>query len=117
MLVVDDEVAFLVALRKLLNSSEISVDTAENLNDALSLMESKSYDYVISDLRLTGVLLEEGFEVLRYAKESHIDTKVIILTGYGTPEVKKKAYDLGADFYFEKPVAFSILMGAINVRV
>ena len=114
LLVVDDEVAFLIALRKLLAEPEIEVDTAETLEDSMGLLENNRYDAVIADIRLTGVQRKEGILILDHVKKMHNDTKVIMMTGFGNPEVMQEAYSLGADFYFEKPVSVSVLKGALQ---
>ena len=113
-LIVDDEAAILLALKKLLQSPEIEIDTVITLRDAKSLLEEHDYEVVITDLRLTGVLDEEGLEILQYIKEHKPDTKVILVTGYGNSELKKRAYALGADYYFEKPVSTEILRDALK---
>jgi len=114
LLVIDDEVAFLIALRKLLAEPEIEVDTAETMEDSMGLLESKTYDAVIADIRLTGVQRKEGIIILDHVKKKHNDTKVIMMTGFGNPDVMQEAYSLGADFYFEKPVSVSVLKGALQ---
>lgn len=114
LLVVDDEVAFLIALRKLLAEPDIEVDTAETMEDSMGLLEINTYDAVIADIRLTGVQRKEGIMILDHVKKNNGDTKVIMMTGFGNPEVMQEAYSLGADFYFEKPVSVSVLKGALQ---
>jgi DNA-binding NtrC family response regulator len=114
LLVVDDEAAFLLALKKLLSTSELSIDTAETLEDTMLLLKQTKYDAVIADIRLTGVLRKEGITILSNIKKEKSDTKVIMMTGFGTSEIKQEAYDLGADFYFEKPVSIHILKNALQ---
>ena len=114
LLVVDDEVAFLIALRKLLAEPGIEVDTAETMEDSMGLLEDNVYDAVIADIRLTGVQRKEGILILDHVKKKHNETKVIMMTGFGNPDVMQEAYSLGADFYFEKPVSVSVLKGALQ---
>ena len=38
---------------------------------------------------------------------------MIILTGFGNPVVMEKAFELGATFYFEKPVSLERLKRAL----
>ncbi len=114
LLVVDDEVAFLIALRKLLTEPGIEVDTAETMEDSMGLLENNEYDAVIADIRLTGVQRREGIQILDHVKKTHKATKVIMMTGFGSPDVMQEAYSLGADFYFEKPVSVSVLKGALH---
>ncbi len=114
LLVIDDEVAFLIALRKLLAEPDIEVDTAETMEDSMDLLNRKTYDAVIADIRLTGVQRKEGILILDHVKKTNNDTKVIMMTGFGNPDVMQEAYSLGADFYFEKPVSVSVLKGALQ---
>jgi len=57
---------------------------------------------------------KEGLDILRYIKEHKPQIHVILITGYGSPELGKKAITLGADFYFEKPVSHFVLKDALK---
>ncbi|HPR64875.1 MAG TPA: response regulator [Thermoanaerobaculia bacterium] len=103
-LVVDDEVAFLLGIRKVLSRLECDVDTAESIEQAEKILKEDKFDVVITDLRLTGVLGEEGLEIIRYVRELNPETRCILVTGYGSPAIREKAYTEGVDYYFEKPV-------------
>jgi DNA-binding NtrC family response regulator len=113
-LIVDDEIAILQAFKKLIERPGIEVDTAESLNESMLLLNEHNYEVVIADIRLTGVRAEEGLEILHHVKDKKPDTTVIIITAHGSPDVMKKAYFLGADFYFEKPVSFKVLNDAMR---
>ena len=113
-LLVDDEVAFLHPMKKMLNGPKLHVDTADTYEEAMLLVRTVHYDAVIADVRLGGALSREGLAILDYIKDRDDDTKVIIMTGYGGPDVMKHAYHLQADYYFEKPVSFRALSGALN---
>ena len=109
LLVVDDETAFLLAAKRLLGLSGIEVDTAESLEKAMRLLEENNYDAVIADIRLGGTNGEEGLEIARFAKGRCPKTPVILVTGYGSQEIKDRANKLGVEFYFEKPVSIELL--------
>lgn len=113
-LLVDDEESILLSFTKLLSRASYEVDTAQRIEDAETLLEVHQYLVVITDLRLTGVLGEEGLEILRYVREKSPGTAVILVTGYGNPEIMNKAYQLGAACYFEKPVEPRQLIEAVN---
>ncbi len=113
-LIVDDEIAILQAFKKLIERPGIEVDTADCLGESMSLLGENSYQVVIADIRLTGVRAEEGLEILHHVKNKSPDTTVIIVTAHGSPDIMKKAYFLGADFYFEKPVSFKVLNDAMK---
>lgn len=114
LLLVDDEPTILMAFKKLMQNPEISVDTAESIEHAKELLDSQAYDAVIADLRLSGFAGEEGLEIIQYVKGRRPETQVILITAYGNQEVMKKAYNLGAAFYFEKPVSTNILKNALK---
>ena len=113
-LLVDDEVAILISFQELLQSPTVRVDTAETFEQAEKLLKEEQYDVAIADLRLTGVLGEEGLEIINYIRDHNPGTKTMLITGYGNPKIMAKAYDLGVAFYFEKPVTISTLKEALE---
>jgi len=113
-LFVDDEKSLLFASKKLLSGYQIEVDTAETKDEALAMIDKNEYDVVIADIRLTGVFGKEGLDILRYVKEHNPQTHVILITGYGSPEIGKKAIALGAAYYFDKPVSHFVLKDALK---
>jgi DNA-binding NtrC family response regulator len=113
-LIVDDEPALLIAFKGILENEEVLVDTAETMGSAEDRLKANAYDVVVVDLRLTGVLGEEGLEIIKYVKEFKPETQVILITGYGNPSIMEKARELGAAFYFEKPVSSDTLFQAMK---
>jgi two-component system response regulator RegA len=113
-LLIDDEVAFLLPMRKMLHGPGVRVDTAETYEKAMALLNTAAYDAVIADIRLGGILSREGLAILDFIKARSGNTKVIIMTGFGGPDVMKEAYKLKADYYFEKPVSYKTLSLALS---
>ncbi len=113
-LLIDDEVAFLLPMRKMLNGPGLHVDTAETHEQAMERLKASHYDAVIADIRLGGILSREGLAILDFIKARDGNTKVIIMTGFGGPDVMKEAYHLQADYYFEKPVSYKTLSLALS---
>ncbi len=108
-LVVDDEPAILMAFKKLLVRPGIVVETSESLESAKEMVMSGSYDAVIADLRLSGTMDQEGFELIKITKAKSMAIKVALITAYGSHGIELLARKLGADFYFEKPFSASNL--------
>jgi CheY-like chemotaxis protein len=104
-LLVDDEEVILFAFKKVLSGPSMTVDTAQNLSSAIHMLQLKSYDAVIADLRLTGAEVMEGFEAIKEAKRVQTDCKVIVVTAYGENGTREKVFSYGADAYIEKPVS------------
>lgn len=113
-LIIDDESATLRAYKKLLETPNVHIDTAETIEEAAKSLASGHYEVVISDLRLTGTSNYEGFTILKYVKQSKLKTKVILVTAYGNSEIREKALNLGVSFYLEKPVLADDLRRAIS---
>lgn len=103
-LLVDDEEETLLVYKNLVRRLACEVDAVQTMEEAEQLIATGRYRVVVTDLRLTGVLGEEGLEILRYVKEKSPGTQVVLVTGYGSPDILSKAYELGAAYYFEKPV-------------
>lgn len=113
-LIVDDEENILKLLSMALRKNGIEVITAIKIEEAEYALKSTFFDVVIADIRLTGVIGREGLELLSYVQEKSPGTKVIIMTGYGSPEIEKEAYDRGAFFYFDKPIDLQILKDRLS---
>jgi two-component system response regulator HydG len=113
-LIVDDERDTLTALARLLRRLECEIDVAVSFDDAATAIDGRTYQLIITDLRLTPVTGEEGLDVLRRARQKSSSTEVIILTGYGNPAVMTRAFNLGAAYYFEKPVRSEQLLDAVE---
>ncbi|MFA6954344.1 MAG: response regulator [Thermoanaerobaculia bacterium] len=103
MLVVDDEEPILFALNYYFSPRGFRVDCAREIEEAEALLANGHYSIVIADLRLTGIHGAEGLEIVSYVRERAADTKVILLTAYGTPEIERLAYERGADAFLQKP--------------
>jgi len=113
-LLIDDERDTLTVFARLLRRLNCDIDTVDDLHDAEQAIDDHDYRVIITDLRLTPATGEEGLEVLRHARDKNATTDVIIVTGYGSPAVMTRAFDLGAAYYFEKPVQPAQLMEAVE---
>jgi DNA-binding NtrC family response regulator len=112
-LIVDDEAPFLLAAKKLLESDDIVVDTAESFEEAKEFLEINRYYAVVSDVRLSGSDCEKGLEIAGIVKRRSPGARVIIVTAHGCADIRDKAIALGADFFFEKPVPIEVLREAV----
>lgn len=112
-LVVDDDSSIFLAYKKLFQNHGRILDTATSLHEAKILIDAYEYELLITDLRLSGVESDEGFEIIRYARDKHPTTKIIMVTAYGDAEIKEQAYRSGATFYFEKPLSIRVLKDAL----
>lgn len=113
-LIVDDEPTILLTLSYALRSKDVEVVTASRLEPAEEALKRTTFDLVIADIRMSGMLGVEGLELLTYIKRYWPDTKVIIMTAHGSEEVQQDAYERGAIHYYQKPVDIRELMRKIE---
>jgi DNA-binding NtrC family response regulator len=113
-LIVDDEPTILLTLSYALRSKDVEVITASRLEPAEEALKRNTFDLVIADIRMSGMLGVEGLELLTYIKRYWPDTKGIIMTAHGSEEVQQDAYERGATYYYQKPVDIRELMRKIE---
>lgn len=107
LLIVDDEEAILFSLKIGFAKFGFDVDCAEESEEAEALLAHNIYLAVIADLNLTGTQVMEGLEFVRYAREISPTTRILIMTAFGTQEVKTEALKRGADKFLHKPQSLS----------
>ena len=110
-LVVDDKDSMRNMLTETLVEEGYRVDSAPDGRRALELVRNKSYDLVLTDLKMPDV---DGLEVLSGVKESDSDTSVIVMTAYGTIEDAVAAMKKGAYDFITKPFDTDHLCVLIN---
>lgn len=99
-LVVDDEQSMREFLAILLEREGYYVAQAENADVALKLLESDTYDLVVSDVSMPGL---NGMALLERIKNTTPETAVLMITAYTTAEQAVEAMKLGAYDYIAKP--------------
>jgi DNA-binding response OmpR family regulator len=100
-LLVDDEWQFVDALAERLRLRGFETLVAHDGPSALDLLEKDVVRLVVLDLRMPEM---DGIEVLRRIRERWPETQVIIATGHGDEEDRRKCMELGAFAFLSKPV-------------
>lgn len=113
-LIVDDEVGIRLSFKELLQNQSQEVHTAASFAEAEALLAEMHFNVVIVDIGLNGREGEDGMKLLEHVKKTSPDTGTIMVTGYGNPASMEKAYNMGAAFYFEKPVSIVSLQKALS---
>ncbi len=103
-LLVDDEEVVLFGYSMVLSEPWLSVDTAESVIEAKTLLSNHAYNAAILDLRLSNSTALEGMDLIVEVKNSQAKCKIFVLTAYGDDETRLRAKTLGADYFLEKPV-------------
>jgi len=99
-LVVDDDNAFRVATRTLLEDERYRVSCVANGEAALDGLESESFDLVLSDMVMGKM---SGITLLKELKLRKPEMPVIMVTGFASVETAVEAMRLGAADYLTKP--------------
>ncbi len=103
-LIVDDEVPLLKNLQGYLGSLDdrFQVLTATSGEEGLAVLErDDDIDVLVTDVRLPGM---DGIELVRRVKARKAGLPVVVMSAYGTPDLKREARTEGALTFLEKPV-------------
>jgi len=100
-LIVDDEPEMCSVLSDILKDEGYDTETATSGEKALARMGERDFAVVITDLNMKGM---PGMALLKHIKQRHLDTNVIIMTGFGSIESAIEAMKDGAYDYVTKPV-------------
>ena len=110
LLVVENEVSTIFALRSFFALGGFEVDCALGRYDGLQLLERRAYDAVLTDLQLTPERSSEGFDIAEHARERNPRACIVLLTAYGSEGTEQRAARCGVDLYFTKPVSLPHLL-------
>ena len=107
LLVVDDEESICFSMSEYFSLHGYKVDTASEVEEAEKLLGATNYKVVIQDLRLTMTSSHDGLDMIRLIKEHNPQTRIVVLTAYGSPEIEDEARRCGADAFLRKPKPLS----------
>ncbi len=110
-LVVDDEDALRTVLSSELMNEGYEVRTAADGDEAISELDKAGYDLVLLDIKMPRM---NGFEVLKYIREKHGKSKVVMLTGFADLKNAIESKKLGADDFVSKPYDLVDLLTTIE---
>ncbi|MDF1564373.1 MAG: sigma-54 dependent transcriptional regulator [Deltaproteobacteria bacterium] len=99
-LVVDDQVNMRATTALMLESAGYAVIEAESGAAALEVLQEKTVDVVITDLRMAPMT---GIELVEKVKEVSSTIQVIVMTAYGSVDSAVDAMRRGATDYLQKP--------------
>ncbi|HEY5677093.1 MAG TPA: sigma-54 dependent transcriptional regulator, partial [Myxococcales bacterium] len=102
-LVVDDEQSMRVMLEARLAKAGHAVEVASSVAGVEKALAASEFDTVITDLRMRTA--GSGLDVLRTVKAAQPEAEVILMTAFGSDEVRRDALELGAYGYVEKSPA------------
>lgn len=112
-LICDDHKIVRVGIRYLLEQMpEVKeIEEAENGNDAISVLRTRDFNFVLLDISLPGI---SGLEVLQQIKENWHHINVLVLSMHPQEQYAIRALKLGAAGYLTKDTASEELLVAIR---
>lgn len=112
LLFVDDEQFIIMGMKRLFKAlaSEMEIEYATSGKEALSKIQSKNFDVVITDLFMPEI---DGIELLEKVKESQPNTVRIMMTGHIDSSLEKLKNDI-AHIILSKPIKNDALIDTIR---
>jgi len=110
-LIIEDDEEMRSLLKDFFVEEGFGTDSVSNGYDAFGVLVKKPFDLVITDIRMPGLT---GLDILPRIKKIQPEVAIIVITAFGTEEVRRKAFERGANAYLEKPIHFQELRGLIH---
>lgn len=110
-LVVDDEKNQREILETILSGEGYDVTTASSGEAAMKFVESRRFDLVLTDLKMTGM---SGLDLLKELTNYDKSIIVILLTAHGSVDSAVDALRLGAFDYLQKPYDSAKLLETVS---
>ena len=110
-LVVDDEVNLRFAIERGLRKAGHHADSASTVRQAIERLRSQPYDTVVTDLRMPG---GDGLELIQWLGSYSPSTKILVVSGFITPEFRAEYEPQGSIGILEKPVEIARLIELVE---
>jgi len=111
MLLVDDDAVLRERLAKAFRERGFEVRTAGSYEEAVTLARVESPEYAIVDLRMPG---KGGLELVKALHEIDVQTRILVLSGYGSVATAVDSIHLGAVNFVTKPADAEDLLAAFE---
>ena len=109
-LIVEENEQVRISLDKVLEVNQLHITTAGNVSDALHLIDTESFDVLLSDLRMTET--GDGLAMVSAMHNTNEDALTLVYTGYPELENALDTVLLQADESLLKPMAISTFITA-----
>ena len=111
LLLIEDDEVFAQVLGRSLSAKGFSVSVYHSIGEARIFHHELSPQFIILDLFLGD---ESGLSLLSELRESHPESKILVLTGYASIATTVQAIKLGADNYLPKPANTKQILSALH---
>jgi two-component system response regulator MprA len=110
-LVVDDDAAVRLLIKRILSTNRFSVDLARDGAEAIDKIASSDYDVIILDLMMPRI---DGSTVVHYLSDHAPEElrKVIVMTAFGKSAIDEVCPPVGR--HIEKPFDINLLLREVT---
>jgi FixJ family two-component response regulator len=112
--VVDDDASMREALKNLLRSVGLAVETFGSAKEFLSSDRSKAPGCLVLDVRLPGL---SGLDLQRQLADANLQIPIVFITGHGDIQMSVRAMKAGAVEFLTKPFRDQDLLDAVQQAV
>lgn len=110
-LIVDDEKDLIEVLSSTLTKRGYETVITPDPVKALDYLKERKFDLLITDINMPGL---DGVELIRYAIQINPRQRVVVVTGFPTPELQTQIFRMGALRCIIKPFRVNRFMEVIN---
>ena len=113
LLIIDDEVIIQQSCTDIFSekSNRYEIDTVSSGEKALTILEEKHFDIILTDLKMPGL---PGLKLISTIKEKFPNIAIIVITGYATVKTAVEAMKLGAVDFIPKPFTSDEIFDAVE---
>ena len=104
-------------IRAMLEPLEHNIFFAQNGQEALDILATRQFDYIIMDIHMPGLNGIEASKIIRQSQQSYANIPIIALTADTTLETAHNGLGVGIDMVLTKPTTSDVLFEAIKVAV
>jgi len=113
-LVVEDDEEMRSLLKDFFTEEGFETDSVSNGSEAFRKLVKESFVLVITDIRMPGLT---GLDILPGIRKLQPEVPIIVITAFGSEEIRQRALERGATAYLEKPVHFNTLRNLVSEMV
>ena len=113
-MIIEDDEEMRSLLKDFFEEEGFETDSVSNGVDALRMLSKDHFDLVITDIRMPGLT---GLDILPRIRSLKPETPIIVMTAYGSDDVRRRSFERGATIYLEKPIHLSELRTVIREMV
>ena len=113
-LIIEDVEEMRALMKDCLMEEGTETDSARDGCEAYQKLIEESFDLVITDIQMPGLT---GLDILPVIRKIQPQASIIVMTAFGSEEVRRKSFARGATTYLEKPFAFERLKTLIQEMV